>query len=89
MTHAVRRGRVTPAFRTEALNVLELLPISVDADTGRNAWTTTLHLADRFRLTVYDASYVELAVRRAVPLAALDAEMCDAARSLGLAVIGG
>jgi predicted nucleic acid-binding protein len=39
-------------------------------------------------LTLYDASYLEQAQRRAVPLAALGVEMCDAARSLGLDVIG-
>jgi predicted nucleic acid-binding protein len=88
LTYAVRRGRITAAFRAEALSVLDMLAISVDIETGAHAWTTTLQLADRFRLTVYDASYIELAQRCALPLAALDADMCDAARSLGLEVIG-
>jgi predicted nucleic acid-binding protein len=88
LTYAVRRGRITAAFRAEALNVLDLLPISIDPETGTHAWTTTLQLADRFRLTVYDASYIELAQRHALPLAALDVEMRDAARSLGLDVVG-
>src|SRR5581483_12216674 len=57
MTMAVRRGRITSAFRAEALNVLDLAPISVDPETTAYAWTTTLQLADRFGLTVYDAAY--------------------------------
>jgi hypothetical protein len=47
-TIAVRRRRITAAFRADALNVLELSPITVDADTDAYAWTTTLQLADRF-----------------------------------------
>ena len=43
-----------------------------------------LSLADRFRLTLHDAAYLELAQRRALPLASLDMELCDAARALGL-----
>lgn len=53
-----------------------LLDIAIDPDTDRYAWTGTLGLADRFRLTLYDASYLELAQRRSLPLASLDMELC-------------
>jgi predicted nucleic acid-binding protein len=47
-----------------------------------------LHLADRFRLTLYDAAYLELAVRRNLPLATLDRELRDAAKAVGVDLLG-
>lgn len=87
LTVAVRRGRITATFRAQALNVLALTPISVDPETGTHAWTTTLQLADRFALTLYDAAYLELAQRRSLPLASLDTALRDAAQGLGLSVM--
>ena len=49
---------------------------------------TTLNLADHFRLTVYDAAYLELARRRALPLATLDQELLTAATAIGVTVLG-
>ncbi len=69
LTVAVRRGRVDQEFRRAALADLGDLDIIVDAQTDSRAWNATLEFADRFLLTVYDAAYVELAQRRALPLA--------------------
>ena len=68
--------------------VLRLTPISIDPETGSQAWSSSLQLADRFRLTLYDAAYLELANRRSLPLASLDGPLCRAARDLGIPVIG-
>jgi predicted nucleic acid-binding protein len=87
LTVAVRRGRITAVFRTEALTALDLAPISVDPETNTHAWTTTLQLADRFGLTLYDAAYLELAQRRSLPLASLDIALRNAARDLGLSLL--
>ena len=73
LTVAVRRGRVGHEFRRAALADLGDLDIVVDAQADSRAWNATLELAYRFLLTVYDASYVELAERRALPLATLAA----------------
>jgi predicted nucleic acid-binding protein len=83
---AVRRDRMTVRYRDEALSGLAQLPISVDADSGLYAWTTTLALSDRFSLTVYDAAYLELAQRRSLPLATLDLKLRDAAITLGYGI---
>ena len=48
----------------------------------------TLNLADHFRLTVYDAAYLELARRRTLPLATLDQELRTAATAIGVTVLG-
>ena len=84
----VRRGRIDAVFRDSALADLGHLNITVDTDTDKLAWTVILGFADRFRLTTYDAAYLELAHRRSLPLAALDGPLCAAARTLGVSVIG-
>jgi predicted nucleic acid-binding protein len=45
-------------------------------------------LADRHRLTVYDATYLELALRLSLPLATLDDELRNAAQLEGVPLLG-
>jgi predicted nucleic acid-binding protein len=84
----IRRGRIDMNYRDEALSNLGLLNISIDSETDKHAWTTTLRLSDRFQLTPYDAAYLELAQRRSLPLASLDSELVAVAQELALPVIG-
>ena len=84
----VRRGRTDTAFRDATLADLALLPIQLDAETDRQAWSATLRLAERHRLTVYDAAYLELAQRRVLPLATLDAELRAAASAEKVLLLG-
>jgi predicted nucleic acid-binding protein len=85
---AMRRARIDAGFRDAALRDLAALPIALDPETASRAWHDTLRLADAHRLTVYDAAYLELAHRRDLPLATLDAELHAAARALGVALLG-
>jgi predicted nucleic acid-binding protein len=85
---AIRRKRIDVAFRDLALTHLAHLPITIDPETYAQAWTTTLQLADRFQLTLYDAAYLELAQRRALPLATLDSALRPAAAALRLTLLG-
>ena len=85
---AKRRKRIDAAFRNRALDHLSALPIAIDPETDARAWTATLGLADRFNLTLYDVTYLELALRRAAPLASLDAALRDDAQALGVALKG-
>lgn len=75
------------AFRDHALRQLEARPIAVDSETDAFAWTTTLRLADRFGLTPYDAAYLDLALRRMLPLASLDMKLSKAGSALGLSIL--
>jgi len=84
----VRRGRIDAAFRDATLADLELLPLQTDPDTEKHAWRTTLQLAERHRLTLYDAAYLELAVRRGLPLASLDRELRSAATAENVVLLG-
>ena len=82
---SVIRGRIDATFRDLSLADLKRLKIQVDNETHAFAWTSTLSFADRFRLTLHDACYLELAQRRALPLATLDQDLRKAADVLGLA----
>jgi predicted nucleic acid-binding protein len=88
LTMAVRKRRIDPDFRRAALADLFLLDITTDQQTDSYAWTDTLNLADQLHLTVYDAAYLELARRRALPLATLDQQLRTAATAIGVAVLG-
>ena len=85
----VRRKRHTSDFRDATLADLAQLPIQVDIETDQQAWGATLRLAERHELTLYDAAYLELALRRSLPLATLDEELRRAARSEKLRLLGG
>jgi predicted nucleic acid-binding protein len=88
LTVAVRRKRVDAEFCRAALADLALLDIITDQHTDSYAWGETLHLADRYRLTLYDAAYLELAQRRKLPLATLDQELRAAAQAAGAMTLG-
>jgi predicted nucleic acid-binding protein len=83
-----RRGRHDAAFRNSTLADLALLPIRVDTETDRQAWGATLQLSERHRLTLYDAAYLELALRRGLPLASFDGDLRRAAQAEGVVVLG-
>ena len=63
-----------------------MLPIAVDSETDRHAWDTTLTLAERCQLSLYDAAYLELAHRLRLPLASLDQALRAAGRALRIAL---
>ena len=65
----------------------ERLPIALDPETAWRSWSETAMLAGRRGLTVYDAAYLELAERRDLPLATLDAALARAAVSAGVQVL--
>jgi predicted nucleic acid-binding protein len=85
---AERRKRLDAARRQHLAGFLRDLPITLDAETAIQVWTTTQRLAGRFRLTIYDAAYLELAQRRNLPLASLDQELRAAGTALGVPLLG-
>ncbi|PWS38697.1 hypothetical protein DFH01_05390 [Falsiroseomonas bella] len=84
---AERRKRLDAAKREELSRLLRDLPITLDEDTARQAWTDAADLATRFGLSVYDASYLELALRRGLPLATTDRGSRSAAEASGVALL--
>ena len=85
---AERRGRLTQAGLQDALRLLRSLPLSVD-EPASLAWSEpVLDMMRTHRLTAYDATYLELAIRRSLPLATRDKELCEAAPAVGVALLG-
>ena len=80
-----RRGRLTERETTRFLRDISRLAITMDASPDESR---VLALARRHRLTVYDAAYLELAAREALPLATLDAELAAAAQAEQVPLIG-
>jgi predicted nucleic acid-binding protein len=66
---------------------LEGLPIRVDPESSRRISSDVHQLAVSYRLTSYDAAYLELALRRALLLATLDNELIAACRQVGIVVL--
>ena len=79
-----RRQRSTEAQATVWLGYLASLPIAVDDETNDRAWGEVLSLARAHRLSAYDAAYLELALRRGLPLATLDDKLKAAASAVGV-----
>lgn len=84
---AERRGRLSPEGREAHLRDLAALPIAVDYDGHGAVWSAAMALAHRHRLTLYDALYLELAVRLRIPLATFDSALVRAAAAEGVAVV--
>ncbi|HEY3414202.1 MAG TPA: type II toxin-antitoxin system VapC family toxin [Armatimonadota bacterium] len=84
---AERRGRITQRDATQFAGMLLVAPISVIETTPRQALNDVLSLARRSALTVYDSSYLELALRLALPIATLDDRLRAAATALGVPIL--
>lgn len=87
LRNAVRRGRCDENYADVSINRLNRLPIKVDGETDDHAWGATRVLAREQGLTLYDAAYLELALRVARPLATCDAALMEAAGRRGLALL--
>ena len=79
--HLKQRNRITVEEMSRFLDDLRALPIEVDSEGMERVFDRVLMLADRHRLTVYDASYLELALRTGHPLATHDGDLNRAAQA--------
>lgn len=75
IVRAESKGLLVEAKSAEFLGVLQDMAISVDTETAEHSLNDTLQLARRFKLSSYDASYLELALREGLPLATLDKDL--------------
>lgn len=84
---AVRRGRLAADDLAAGLTALAAAPPTEDSETAERAWSDILKLSERHGLTVYDAAYLELALRRRLPLLTADRELYTAARAAGIELV--
>jgi predicted nucleic acid-binding protein len=87
LLQAQRRGRILAAQRVQFLSMVGTLQIHVDRMTAERAWTEVLAVAEANGLTVYDATYLELAMRLGVPLATMDGAVRAAASAAGVPLL--
>ncbi len=82
---AERRGRLQPGSARLHIHSLSDLPIRIDHSPNIEA---AFDLAFEFGLTLYDAIYLDLALRRGLPLATLDGDLLHAAPRSGVELYG-
>ena len=80
------RGIVAEADSQRVIALLGRLNILTDPATAAHALGDSLNLARRYRLSAYDAAYLELALRTGLPLATLDADLAKAATIAGVQI---
>lgn len=79
---------VTEAESQRFISLLGEINIATDLETATHALGDTLNLARRYKLSAYDAAYLELALRAGLPLATLDVSLATAARTAGVPAFG-
>lgn len=86
---AERRNRLSPPQLRRFVELLGGLAIEQDSMAVAESVSSILPLAMEHRLSAYDASYLELAIRHAAPLATFDVELEGAARKVGVDIVSG
>jgi predicted nucleic acid-binding protein len=84
---AERRNRAPWSEILELIDMAFGLPYVTDEETARRCQSDTLSLARQYKLTIYDAAYLELALRRRLLLATVDKALAKAARTVGVEVL--
>ena len=85
---AERRKRITLAKTTNFLQLLTGFAVSFDSAGAAQTFANVLSLAREQGLSTYDAAYLELAIRKGLPLATLDTDLKKAARIVGVRIAG-
>jgi predicted nucleic acid-binding protein len=80
-----RRRRTTEAKVTQYVRLLQALPVEVEEQDFARAFEGVLSPARIYGLSAYDAAYLEVAMRRELPLATLDRRLREAAAAAGVA----
>lgn len=83
---AERRGELDTGDVERFISQLESLPIRIDPLSAHQAFSRTLSLSRAYKLSSYDAAYLELAIREGLPLATVDKNLIKAARKADVAV---
>jgi predicted nucleic acid-binding protein len=83
----LRRGRIDEVYRDRALDSLDRAAVARDLESYDPAvLRETVRLSDKHGLTIYDAAYLELAIRHDAPLGTLDDDLRRAAEAENLVV---
>jgi predicted nucleic acid-binding protein len=83
---AERRKRASQADISEALSLVAALPVETDTESAKRAFSDTAALARQYGLIIYDAAYLELAMRRGASLSTTDGLLIKAAKKAGVPI---
>ncbi len=83
MVMAERRRRITRTQMANNLELLAALPISIEEIAGTRIFGAIAELARTEKLSVYDATYLDIAMRLNLPLATHDKGLIRACRTVG------
>jgi predicted nucleic acid-binding protein len=86
---AERRDRIDSEGIVRAIGLLRRLPLEVDNAAPSRAFDDVLALARTRGLTAYDAAYLDLALRRGLPLATDDGSLRAVANAVGVVLSNG
>jgi predicted nucleic acid-binding protein len=86
LARAEIKGLLTASKVAEFFEDLAAMTIIVDIESADRVTTDVYRLATLHRLTAYDAAYLELALRRNLPIATLDVELRNACAAAGVAI---
>ena len=84
---AVRKGRIPEEKAREFLKSIAGLPIGIESPTRTQVLDTVRGLAHQYKLTAYDAAYLEMAIRKNLPIATFDTALVNACRLAGVELI--
>lgn len=87
LTFQLRRKKISSDECLGARRLLDRFRISIDDEGMRFASTRLADLALEHGLTVYDAAYLELVVRKQLPLASRDGDLNKAAKRCGVRLL--
>lgn len=81
---AERKKRISFQRSQEFRSIISLGDFKIDKESVMTLSNDLYSLAKIYKLTVYDASYLELALRRSLPLVSLDKQVIRASKKAGL-----
>lgn len=81
---AEKHGEVDLVEVERFISQLETLPLQIDPLTAAQTFNRTIILSRLYKLSSYDAAYLELAIREGLALATLDKDLMKAAKKAGV-----
>lgn len=86
---AERRKRIGEAGSTRFITLLSELPIIVEQEQPERMIKEIFALARKHKLSSYDASYLDLAMRKGLPIATQDKNLLAAAKRSKVSILRG
>lgn len=87
LSRAQNNGTLAASKAAQFIAELQSLNITADPDSAARVFTDVHRVALAYRLTSYDAAYLELAMRQSLPLATLDDDLIQASKAAGVPVL--